>query len=37
VDVKACVAPAEDFLNQRKTDEVFPKKQGKDLMGEELK
>jgi len=27
------VAPAEDLLRQRKADELFPQKQGKDFVG----
>jgi hypothetical protein len=30
------VAPPENFLHQRKPDELFPQKQGKDLMGEDF-
>jgi len=33
VDVETCVAPAEDFLHKGKADEIFPEKQGEDLMG----
>ena len=36
VDVKTCVAPAENFLNQRETDEFFPDNQREDLMGEDF-
>jgi hypothetical protein len=36
VDVETCVAPAENFLHQRKADELFPEQQGEDLMGEDF-
>jgi len=36
VDVETCVAPAENFLDKRKTYELFPKQQGEDLMGEDF-
>lgn len=37
MDVEACVTPGEGFLDKGKGDELFPKQQGKDLMGEGLK
>jgi len=36
MDVETCVAPGEDLLDQRKADELFPKQQRKDLMGEKI-
>jgi len=36
VDVEPCVAPPEILLDQRKADELFPQKQGKDFVGEYL-
>jgi hypothetical protein len=36
VDVETCVAPAEDFLDKGKADKLFPKQQGKDLVGEDF-
>ncbi len=36
VHVESCVVPGEDFLDQGKADELFPKQQGEDLMGEDL-
>ena len=36
VDIETRVAPAKDFLDKRKADELFPEKQGKNLMGEDF-
>ncbi len=36
VDVETGMAPAENLLDQGEADELFPKQQGEDLMGEEL-
>jgi len=36
VHVESCMVPGEDFLYKGKTDELFPKQQGEDLMGEDL-
>jgi len=36
VNVEACVAPAEDLLHKGKADELFPEKQGEDLMGKDF-
>ncbi len=36
VDIETCVVPGEDLLDQRKADELFPKQQRKDLMGEKI-
>jgi tetratricopeptide (TPR) repeat protein len=36
VDIETCVAPAENLLQQGKTDELFPKQEGEDLMGEDF-
>jgi len=30
------MAPVEDLLHQRKTDELFPQQQGENLVGEDL-
>jgi hypothetical protein len=35
VDIEACVAPVEDFLDQGKADELFPQQQREDLVGED--
>ena len=34
--IHTIVAPAEDFLDKRKADELFPEKQREDLMGEDF-
>jgi hypothetical protein len=36
VDIETSMAPVEDLLHQRKSDEFFPQKQGEDLMGEDF-
>ena len=36
VDVEPCVTLVEDFLYEGKPDELFPQKQGKDFVGEDL-
>jgi hypothetical protein len=36
VHVESWVAPGEDFLDKGKADELFPKQQGEDLMGEDF-
>lgn len=36
MNVETCVAPAENFLHIGKADELFPEKQGEDLVGEDF-
>jgi len=36
VDIETRVAPVEDLLHQGKADELFPEKQGEDLVGEDF-
>jgi hypothetical protein len=36
VDIETSMAPVEDLLYQRESDEFFPQKQGENLMGEDF-
>jgi len=37
VDVEACVVPVEDLPHQGKSDELFPEKQGEDILHKNYK